>query len=106
MYTIVAIHRAPKDPQAFDEYYENVHIPIVRRFPGVSAIRYGHVGDSTGTDAYLICNVEFPDKAAFDIAAASSVMTEALEDLPKFVTGQLDLHYVETVDHLATGAAA
>ena len=100
--TLVAVHTNPVDPEEFDRYYAEVHIPLVRNLPGVVGIRYGKVFSSTLEEnaPYLICNVDFPDQATFDAALVSPEMQACVDDLPFFVTGQLDLHHAYADDHL------
>ena len=35
MYRLTVLYGRPKDPDAFDEYYRDVHIPIARRMRGL-----------------------------------------------------------------------
>jgi uncharacterized protein (TIGR02118 family) len=33
MYKLIALYTKPDDPEAFDEHYARVHLPLGRRFP-------------------------------------------------------------------------
>jgi uncharacterized protein (TIGR02118 family) len=43
---IVALHRAPPNPEAYEAYYRERHMPLVERVPGVHT---GRVGMGAGT---------------------------------------------------------
>lgn len=97
MFVIVAIHSKPVDADHFDDYYERVHIPLVKRLPGLVDVQYGRVDAAPdGADVpYLICNVMFPDRATCDAALASPEGADAVADVPRFATGGVELHHVD-----------
>ncbi len=73
---IVAFHQRPPDPEAWLDYYRNVHIPIVRRIPGLQNIRWGKVlrtSDGTPAPCWLISDVYFKDIAALETALRRGV---------------------------------
>ncbi len=64
---MVVIYRTPKDPEAFDAHYFNVHVPLAKRLPGLRKYEVSRrpiltpAGDST---PYLIGTLYFDDLAA------------------------------------------
>jgi uncharacterized protein (TIGR02118 family) len=40
MYKAQALYSMPGDPRAFRDHYENIHIALVLKLPGVRAMRY------------------------------------------------------------------
>lgn len=40
MHTLMVLYGPPTDPEAFRTYYQNTHLPIARKLPGVRAIRH------------------------------------------------------------------
>lgn len=90
MTRIVSLHGQPTDPEAFDRYYRDVHTPLVQRIPGVTNIRFGRVvrtEDGGPPPFYLVSDVYFDNREAFDAAQASPEMAAALEDVPRFASG-------------------
>ncbi len=43
MIRVVALHNPPVELSSYDDYYVNVHMPLVQRVPGVRNIRFGKV---------------------------------------------------------------
>ncbi len=108
MISIVAIHGMPKDSQAFDSHYENVHTPLVQRIPGVVNIRYGHVLQRPDAESsnYLICDTYFADEASLQKALASPEMADALADVPNFSTGGVTIFFADVADYSPQPSAA
>lgn len=108
MISIVAIHALPDDPEHFDHYYEDVHMPLVRAIPGVVGIRYGHVISHPKAQSgnYLICDTYFPDLQALDRALESPEMAAAMEDVPKFSTGGVTIFFSDVKDSIPAAAGA
>src|ERR1700737_4282056 len=87
---VVSLHGHPTDAAAFDDYYRNIHTPLVQQIPGVTNVRFGRVlpaSDGSPSPFYLVSDVYFNDDAAFDEAQQSPEMAAALADVPKFATG-------------------
>jgi len=38
---MVVIYRTPQDPEAFDNHYYNVHVPLAKRLPGLQRYEVG-----------------------------------------------------------------
>ena len=99
---IVAFHQRPPDPEAWLDYYRNVHIPIVRRIPGLQNIRWGKVlrtSDGTPAPCWLISDVYFKDVDALDIALGTTEMKEAFDDTLKFIVpGNVQIMFCEAQD--------
>jgi uncharacterized protein (TIGR02118 family) len=74
MARMVVIYRTPKDVEAFNRHYFDVHIPLAKKLPGLRKyeISYGPVEVLAGSpDIYLIGTVHFDDLAAMKKAFAS-----------------------------------
>jgi uncharacterized protein (TIGR02118 family) len=101
MISIVAVHGKPTDPEAFDQYYAEVHTPLVQRIPGVLNIRYGRVLEHSAAPStnHLVCDTYFADRASLDAALASPEMADALADVPNFSTGGVTIFFAEVEDH-------
>jgi uncharacterized protein (TIGR02118 family) len=74
MARMVVIYRTPKNVEAFDRHYFDVHIPLAKKLPGLRKyeISYGPVAVLVGSsDVYLIGTLHFDDLAAIKKAFAS-----------------------------------
>jgi uncharacterized protein (TIGR02118 family) len=74
MARMVVIYRTPKNVEAFDRHYFDVHIPLAKKLPGLRKyeISYGPVAALAGSpDVYLIGTLHFDDLAAIKKAFAS-----------------------------------
>lgn len=99
---IVAFHQRPPDPEAWLEYYRNVHIPIVRKIPGLQNIRWGKVlraSDGSPAPCWLISDVYFKDFDALEAALGTPEMKEAFDDTSKFILpGNVKIMFCEAQD--------
>ena len=71
---MVVIYRTPRDPQAFDAHYFDVHVPLAKRLPGL--VRYEVSKRPILTPAgdpepYLIGTLYFTDMATMRQAFAT-----------------------------------
>ena len=83
MHKLTVLYRQPDDPEGFDREYESVHLPIVRRYPGIRELRITrYARDPRGNPpAYaLAAEMLFDDEAALDAALASEAGRESGKD--------------------------
>ena len=110
MIRIVALHRYPPDPEAYEAYYRETHMPLVERVPGVHKVRIGKVvGAPSGEEPgyWLMSEVYFEGPSALDTAMRSPEMRAAMDDVPNFaVDGHVTIMYCETEDIVVDEARA
>ena len=71
---MVVIYRTPADPQAFDEHYFNVHVPLAKRLPGLRRYEVSRrpiLAPAGDPEPYLIGTLHFDDLAAIRAAFAT-----------------------------------
>ncbi|MCP4980014.1 MAG: EthD family reductase [Gammaproteobacteria bacterium] len=75
----------PLNPQAFDEYVETVHLPLVAKYPRLRALRYlkGEPRGGVAPKYYLSFELFFDSMEDFQIAAESEARNIAVEDAKK-----------------------
>jgi len=74
MARMVVIYRTPKNVEAFDRHYFEVHVPLAKKLPGLRKyeISQGPIAVLAGSsDVYLIGTLHFDDLAAMKKAFAS-----------------------------------
>jgi uncharacterized protein (TIGR02118 family) len=101
MAILVAVHRTPKDPEAYDRHYFTTHVPLAKALPGLR-----HYEVSTGpfttdpgdeTDIHLVALMHFADADAARAALTGPEGDDALADLPNFAEdGNIQLLVLDT----------
>ena len=74
MARMIAIYRTPKDTNAFDKHYFEVHIPLAKKLPGLIKYDVGRspIISTTGhSDTYCIGTLHFDSLDAIKTAFAS-----------------------------------
>lgn len=90
MYRVSVLYGTPTDPEAFDQYYRDVHIPLAKQMKGLTrwtltwtSAQDGDLGDGI----YLVADLYAEDKNAMDAIFASPEGQAAAADVLKFATG-------------------
>ncbi|GEN79875.1 EthD family reductase [Actinotalea fermentans] len=84
MHDIFVIYRRPADPDAFDAYYRDVHVPLVHAIPELVEFVWSKV-DSTDPEApYVIARLTYPDAETADRATASPQGQASRADVANF----------------------
>jgi len=93
-YTIAVCYGHPEDPEAFDAYYRETHIPLARKVPGLTDIVWGKCASLDGGQPphYSVAELRFPDAEAMNSGLASPEMKEAGMDVRNFATGGVTMY--------------
>ena len=87
----------PENQEAFDQYIESVHLPLVASYPRLRALRYlkGVPRDGIEPKYYLSFELFFDSLEDFQVAAKSEARNRAVEDTKNF-TAQFEgeIHHV------------
>lgn len=83
MARMVVVYRTPTDPQAFDEHYFNVHVPLAKQLPGL--VRYETsagpiIGMAGASDPYLIAILHFESVDAIRSAFTTELGKDCAAD--------------------------
>lgn len=97
MIKLVAFYSRPADEAAFIDHYANVHTPLVHQIPGLQKLVVNRAIESPlGEPPYwMIAEMHFSDRAAFDAALASPENRAAGRDIRNFAIGLVTLAVVE-----------
>lgn len=101
MARIVALYNAPKDPAAFDTYYETKHIEIAQRMPGLRSIELskGPVVTTAGDSTYhRVGTLRFDSMDDLQKAVSSPEGQATAADVMTFATGGVTLLFFDTLD--------
>ena len=87
MFQLTVLYNHPDDPAAFDKHYDEVHIPLARKLPGLQRCTVSRpaAGPDGAQPAYhLVAVLEFADAAAFQAGMGSEEGQAAVADLDNF----------------------
>lgn len=79
---LIVLYSDIKDPEKFDEYYRNVHIPMAKKIPGVRKIVVSKVrGVAVGkANYYQVVEVYYDSMESLKKAGESKEAKEARKD--------------------------
>jgi uncharacterized protein (TIGR02118 family) len=87
---LTVVYDNPKDPEAFEKHYKDVHVPLAMKLPGLRRAEFAKVfpkEDGTPTPAYRTADLYFDDyKSACD-ALATPEGIAAGQDAVQLATG-------------------
>lgn len=89
MYRVSVLYGTPTDPEEFDRYYEQVHIPIAKTMQGLvrwTLTKADQHQEGLG-NVYLIADLYAETKEQLDAILASPEGQAAAADVAKFATG-------------------
>jgi uncharacterized protein (TIGR02118 family) len=86
---LLVLYNTPADPAAFDRYYQQTHIPLAKKIPGLRSyvISNGPVQALAGIAPHLIAILHFDSLADLNAALASPESEAAAADLSNFASG-------------------
>jgi uncharacterized protein (TIGR02118 family) len=89
MHRLLVLYPAPADPDHFRSYYENTHLKLAAKIPGLRSYRYSFdVAAAQGESPYFcIFEADFDDAEAYAAGTASSEGQAARADVPNYATG-------------------
>ncbi|MEO2107827.1 MAG: EthD family reductase [Actinomycetota bacterium] len=89
MFRLSVLYGTPTDPEEFDRYYREVHIPLAAEM-GLARWTLTWTAEQEGdldTGIHLVADLYAEDAAAMDAILASPAGKAAADDVPKFATG-------------------
>jgi len=102
MFRVSACYGQPTDPSAFDDYYQKIHIPLVRKIPRLAGLRTGKCRSlMPDRDApyYMVASLLFNTSDDLKCALKSPEMAAASSDVANFATGGVALYSTEEIIH-------
>jgi len=89
MHRLLVLYPPPIDPDRFRRYYEETHLELVARIPGLLGYRYGFdVAAREGDSPYFcVFEADFEDAAARRAGLDTPQGQAVLADVPNYATG-------------------
>ena len=86
MVRFLVVYETPTDPAAFDEHYRQVHIPLVKKLPGLRRYTVSRdVAALRGEPFYLVAELDWDDMDALRAAFASPEGQATARDIAELV---------------------
>jgi uncharacterized protein (TIGR02118 family) len=97
MIKLIALYRNPSDPAGFDKHYFDVHIPLVRKFPGLRRLEVTRVTGAPIGEAkfHFMAEMYFDTKDAMDAALASPEGKAVTRDIMSFAADVITVFHGE-----------
>ncbi|MDQ0259590.1 EthD family reductase [Sinomonas atrocyanea] len=89
MHKLLVLYPEPADRQAFADYYESTHLPLIAKIPGILGYRYS-LDVSPGPDGapyFAVFECDFANIDVFRQAMASPEGQAVGADVPNYATG-------------------
>jgi uncharacterized protein (TIGR02118 family) len=98
MIKLIALYRNPSDAAVFDKHYFDIHLPLVRKFPGLRKIEVTRVTGAPIGEAkfHLMAEMYFDSRDAMDAALASSEGKAVTRDIMSFAADVITVFHGET----------
>lgn len=86
MVKLIALYKHPADPKEFDTHYETIHLPLVRRMPGLRRVEVTRIANPQpgGEKFYLMAEMYFDSRDAMNAAIASREGKAVSKDVVSF----------------------
>lgn len=106
MYRLLILYHHPKDTQAFDDHYFNVHLPLAAKIPNTRRLIYSKTGvdEMAGANPYyLIAEMEWDSKEVMAEALKSPAGMASHDDFVSFAGENVTMVGFEVSDNLVEG---
>ena len=90
MYRVTVLYRHPQDPEAFERYYRQTHLPLAVKMPGLAGFTVGKLDSLNPAERpsyYRIASLYAESAEAAHAILASSEGQATVADIQNFATG-------------------
>lgn len=98
MIRLLVLYGHPKNPSAFDKYYEEVHIPIAKKMKGLKKWSIGKAAgaaDGGPSPYYYVADLYAESREAMEAILATPEGKAAVADVPNYADGGVTFIYTE-----------
>jgi uncharacterized protein (TIGR02118 family) len=96
--TATALFGHPQDPNAFEEYYANTHVPLAETIPNLQRYERAKIvatPDGSEPPYYRIAALYFEDMEQLQQSLASEEGQATVADVQNFATGGVTFYFSE-----------
>ncbi len=101
MIRLLVLYGHPKDPAAFDRYYEQIHVPLAKRMAGLKKWTIGKVTGTPGdvpSPYYYVADLYAESREEMEAILESPEGQAAVRDVPNYASGGVMFLYTEVED--------
>jgi len=100
MVKFIALYKKPADVDAFEKHYNEVHVPLVKKMPGLKRVEVAHMTGSPGGEPafYMIAGLYFDSKNAMFDALNSDEGKAAAKDVMGFAGDIVTMMFAQVED--------
>ncbi|MHB1204970.1 MAG: EthD family reductase [Rhodospirillaceae bacterium] len=100
MFKLIALYKAPQDPDAFMAHYQGTHVPLVHKVPGLVKVEVTKVVNTLMGEPgnFLLAEMYFADETSYKQAMKSPENAAAGKDLGAFAGGLVTLMKGEVLE--------
>ena len=97
MVKLVALYKTPEDIKKFEDHYNEVHTPLVKKYPGLRKLEVSKItGAPIGEPRhFLMAEMYFDNQDAMHRAFATPEGKSAARDLMEFAGNLVTMFYAE-----------
>ena len=98
MTRLTVLYGHPNDPDEFDRYYREVHIPLARKMKGLKGWTIGKcqaINQNEKPTYYMIVGLYGESREAIEAVLNSPEGKATVDDVPNFATGGVTFLYDE-----------
>lgn len=97
MVKMIALYRRPADLDQFLVHYERIHLPLVRRMPGLRRIEVNRLFNARSEDAdpFLMAQMYFDDRDAMFASIQSPEGRASGRDLEEFAGSLVQICFAD-----------
>jgi uncharacterized protein (TIGR02118 family) len=98
MQRITIEYGAPADPEAFDAYYAETHVPLASTLPGLRRFSQSHPRGLGGDAPYFVAELWFDDADSLKAAMKSPEMAATAADAQTFDVASMTMFTGEVTE--------
>jgi len=98
MHRITIEYGMPADPEAFEQHYADVHVPLASPLPELRRFSRSHPRGLGGEAPYFVAELWFDDADALKAAMKSPEMAETAADAQTFVVASMTMFTGEVAE--------
>lgn len=94
MVKLVAMYKTPADKEMFDKHYNEVHMPLVAKIPGLIKSEVSKLKALPGTESgyYIITEMYYENMDSFNEAMGSPEGKASARDIVNFAKNSVDFY--------------
>lgn len=94
---MIAIFKRPEQVEAFLNHYENVHLPLIRKMPGLRKLEVSRMFDLRGGEAnpFVMAEMYFDDRDSLMASMKSPEGKAGGKDLQEFAAGLVEISFAD-----------